>query len=363
MPVTVISEQPSKDVVRLLRYWADPPWVQERLALRHPTITSGQRERAIGPIVHAISQGIELLDSAAGTSLFTRPLPLFYAAESLARGLCLVLDPTLTTAAFQRHGLTREKRKRHKLSTYCCLRDANPRPDVWSQILRLTNADWITHEINLQTGSAIRDQRVELVAPQLAAGRALPIGPLLRELPELTLDLELAGWETPYVIRTDGFNVHEGAGEGGPTYSAHFFLRVGHGNDSKSARQLVLEHPVVKKKYIIARDTLDVLQVNVVDVQPEMPTGLPMRVNLVGDVFVNIRRSAGYLAELPTYFAALLTFSEAVRYVPEEWWRLITNRIGDANLMQRFLDMAERKVPNLVLNELNGGLHLFRASH
>jgi len=88
-----------------------------------------------------------------------------------------------------------------------------------------------------------------------------------------------------------------------------------------------------------------------------------MRMNLVGDVFLDFRRSAGHLAELPIYFAALLTFSEAVRYEPEDWWRLITNRIGDANLVQRFLDMAERKLPNLMLNELDGGVHLFRASH
>lgn len=65
------------------------------------------------------------------------------------------------------------------------------------------------------------------------------------------------------------------------------------------------------------------------------------------------------LAELPIYYASLFILSDMVRY-QGQWKRLLDDHPQEAVLVDRFLDIATRKVPNLVLNELSRTLYLFK---
>jgi hypothetical protein len=70
-------------------------------------------------------------------------------------------------------------------------------------------------------------------------------------------------------------------------------------------------------------------------------------------------RTRVVLAELPTYYAALFILSDVVRY-QGQWKRLLDDHPQEAVLVDRFLEVATRKIPNLALNELARVLYLFR---
>jgi len=65
---------------------------------------------------------------------------------------------------------------------------------------------------------------------------------------------------------------------------------------------------------------------------------------------------ARYLGELPSYYAALFILSDAVRYQGQRE-RLLQDHPEEAVLIDRFLDVAVRKLPNLALNHLTGSFH------
>ncbi len=88
---------------------------------------------------------------------------------------------------------------------------------------------------------------------------------------------------------------------------------------------------------------------------------------MVADTFgaVHFDSSGGrlVLAEPVIHHAALFILSSAVRYMAEDWKRLVDDHPAEAILLDRYLDLASRKVPNLALNLLTGTVYSFRFGH
>lgn len=84
-----------------------------------------------------------------------------------------------------------------------------------------------------------------------------------------------------------------------------------------------------------------------------------IRGDIFGELYSDFSHSRQQLAEFPMYYAALFILSDVVRY-QGQWKRLIDEHPEEAVLIDRFLDIAIRKLPNLALNELARGVHLFK---
>jgi hypothetical protein len=71
--------------------------------------------------------------------------------------------------------------------------------------------------------------------------------------------------------------------------------------------------------------------------------------------------SSVYLPEPCAYLAVLFNLGMLARYYPDIWMRAIDSRSQVVNLVQSFLETAERKFPNLILDQLSGTRFRFHA--
>src|SRR4051812_39444643 len=121
MPRIVSTEQPAVDVCRYLRHWANPDFtLSELLQVHAGAIPVEKRTRKARDIAASVAQGLELLENARASSLLTKPLPLFYATEALAKAVTIFLDPDLESADFKAHGLRGIKGTRYFVRTLAC---------------------------------------------------------------------------------------------------------------------------------------------------------------------------------------------------------------------------------------------------
>lgn len=106
-------------------------------------------------------------------------------------------------------------------------------------------------------------------------------------------------------------------------------------------------------------EVLDVQDVRV-DEREEWPRLPPMRMSIFGELYWDLAPSP-VAPELLIYYASLFILVDVVRY-QGQWRRLIDDHPEEAILVDRFLDLAIRKLPNLTLNELANDLYLFKPS-
>jgi hypothetical protein len=141
--------------------------------------------------------------------------------------------------------------------------------------------------------------------------------------------------------------------------TASFTLRHAHNPDAK---QMILDHESAAgylHNHNRTRDVLDVFSYSVnapTLVEIKKPFAL---CDYFGELYYDFTRTPTPLAEFPTYYAALFILSDVVRY-QGQWKRLVDERQKEAVLVDRFLDTAIRKLPNLTLNELGQQVHLFK---
>lgn len=102
---------------------------------------------------------------------------------------------------------------------------------------------------------------------------------------------------------------------------------------------------------------MDVIEYHGAGVSLDVP---PLRMDVFGDIYVDMRGTRTELSEPLIYLAALHILSHAVRYTAEQWKRLLDDHPREAIVIDRFLDIVIRKLPNLVLNQLSGDIYLFR---
>lgn len=357
MTVQVITEHPQKDVCRYLRHWANSEFVEGQLEAKHQQQLPADRRRVKSrAAAFFVSQGLEYLESAASSSLLTKPLPLFYAAENLSKAVCLVDNAQITSSDFRAHGLKSDQSRRNSIKNLCCSVLPAGR-DVWSRLFAAANADMRKLQSTNDQQSMIYDSRSVYATPAPSPGKVLWLGDLLRHIPELERDVANAGWGHPYVVRIHSYSM---VSTSGPPASGNYSFTFNHAHNPGTKKMIVDRESDLLKKYSRTMDRLNTIQYTVQFQNGEWPTVPVIRHDVFGGIHMDLRRTNLVLGELILHFAALFVLSSAVRYEPEQWKRLTDDHPAETILMDRYLDLAIRKLPNVVLNELHRETYWFQ---
>jgi YaaC-like Protein len=353
VPTAVLTENPAKDVCRYLKHWTSARLVEESLSQRHVGLTQDRRRKAARSAALSILQGLEFLEGALAATSLTRPLPLFYAAENIVKGVALISDPSLDLHDFRAHGLRGDKSRRYSVKNLTC-HIQRPGSDVWSRAHRLLNADWVKFSITSDGQGLTRSWRSPARAGS-RTGAEVSFGELVRQLPELAGDVSTAGWSHPYVVHVPVFEYTVSTTV--PTASLRFLLR--HGHNTKTRAMVVRAERESLTGFTRGLDTLDIIEYSINAAATTVDAPDP-RCDIFGALYMNFAPDAVAFSELLTYLLALFILSDLVRYQADQWARLLEDHPEEAILVERFLDSAGRKIPNLALNELQNDFFEFR---
>jgi YaaC-like Protein len=357
VPRIVPTENPGDEVCRYLRHWTDLDFVGAEIDALHASTPAEKRRRKTRDLCASIGQGLELIESARASSLLTKPLPMFYATEALGKAVCILLDADLEGSNFKAHGLLGVKKQRYFVRTLAC-KVAAPGSDVWSRLFKLANAERVQLTEILDGTGRTYEARYDLDSKRPRTGSELVLGELLRHLPELTEDVPIAKWGHPYVVHVPNFLIRSTTG---PPSHAAVTMTLRHAHHTPTKEMIVeQERPRgILNQYTQTRDVYDVLDYSATGKRAEDIPAPVMRLDLFGQLYMDFSRRRVALAEFPIYYASLFTLSDMVRY-QGQWKRLLDDHPQEAVLVDRFLAIATRKVPNLVLNELSRTLYLFK---
>ena len=357
MPRVISTENPGADVRRYLRRWSNTSHLEQQIQARHPGTAAEKRRRKARDISATVSQGIELLETAAAASVLTKPLPLFYAAEAFVKAASMMSDPTLEATDFRAHGLRGVKAQRYFIRTLSC-QVANPGSDVWSRLTQLLNGDWTRLTLTRDGEGSINDYLTPRPGPPPPPATELVLGELLRHIPELAEDLPSASFSHPYVVHVRDMTVIETTA---PVPTAHVTFTLRHAHNA-ATKQMLIEHEGPRgylRSHTRTGDRLDVLFYSAVANTLTMITRAPPVEDIFGELYSDFARSRQHLSEFATYYAALFILADAVRY-QGQWTRLLDEHPSEAVLIERFMEIALRKLPNLTLNHLDQGVYLFK---
>ena len=287
------------------------------------------------------------------SSLLTRPLPLFYAVEAIAKAVAIVLDPALDGTNFKAHGLQGVKQRHYVIRALSCKVQA-PGSDVWSRICAVANLDLVKLGRTVDGTAQVTDHVNRHGTVPYAAGREIALGELLRQLPEIAEDIPSSGMRHPYVVHVSRHRLEIDSTN--RTGYMRCTFRHAHVPDT---RDMIIDHECgngLLRQFRRVRDVFDVLEYESPRIrQLKVPD---TRSDVFGRLYMNFVRTRSYLGELPLHFAALFTLSDAVRY-QGQWQKLLADHPEEEVLVDRYLDVAVRKLPNLALNHLTGHFHRF----
>lgn len=355
MARTVTTENPSLDVRRFLKHWADKSFVEDRLREQHSGLSTDRRRTKSRQISRLVLQGLEFLNSADSATVLTRPLTLFYGAENLARAACICRDANLTADGLRAHGLSGERDiKRNSIRNLAC-KVQNPGKDVWSHVDGLLSCDRYRLRRAVVGGSNELLERYNPYENQpLRPPKELSLGELLRHLPEIADDVELAGWGVSYMVRADSIFIQEKKAGSERQDVLNFDLR--HRRQPKIIKLIEARENSLLRKCVRKADVLDVYEY-----RATLPANVPtVRSDVFGDLHMDLSPERRGMGEVPIYLAALFILSDVVRYQADNWLRLLRDHPAEEIVVDRFLDLAGRKFPNLVLNELHSEISEFK---
>jgi hypothetical protein len=170
-------------------------------------------------------------------------------------------------------------------------------------------------------------------------------------------DLIFAGWKCSYMVHVLNYAFTH---NDGPPLSQSMRLTLRHGHDAATKAMITAaeRRNGVLHGWTRTHDTLDVLGYT------HTTAGAPLlypelRLDAFGDLYMEFDTRT-HFGEIVVYSAALFILSDVVRYQVDQWKRLLDDHPSEQLLVERFLDIAIRKLPNLLLNELAGVLYHFK---
>ena len=356
MGLNVTTENPGKEARRFLRHWTIPTFVEEQLEVQHQGLSREKCRTKARQISRSVHQGLELLSNADVSPPATKPLALFYSVENLFKAACICRDRDLVSEGLRSHGLGGEREiRRNSIKNLACHIRA-PGKDVWSHVFHAFNSDRFQLPIQYaKKGRGLQDQVNRHGTPPLQPPAQLQFGELLRHLPEFGDDLEFASWGSSFMVKAEGlvFRIRPGPPE---KREASFTLRHGH---RPGLKQLIESREGnLLRGYSQVEHAFDTVKFQ----RSSAKSGFwfpDLRVDVFQNHYCDLSMVRRRLGELPAYLGALFVLSDVVRYQAEHWLRLLDDRPGEGLLVEHFLDIASRKVPNLVLNELHQQLFIF----
>jgi hypothetical protein len=358
LPVQIITEHPERDVGRYLRHWANPDFVETHIQAKHQQLPADRRRTKSRAAAFFVTQSLEYLESATASSLLTKPLPLFYAAENLSKAVCLVNSAQMVSSDFRAHGLKSDQSRRNSIKNLCCS-ILPPGRDVWSRLFSVANADMQRLQATSDQQGMVYDSRNAYATTPPSSGKILWLGDLLRHIPELERDVANAGWGHPYVVQIHSYSM---TSLSGPPASGNYNFTFNHAHNPETKAMIVDRESDLFKKYSRTMDRLNTIQYTAKFQNDEWPVIPVIRHDVFGGMHMDLRRTSLVLGETIIHFATLFILSSAVRYQPEQWKRLTDDHPAEAILVDRYLDLAIRKLPNLVLNELHRETYWFQVA-
>lgn len=401
----VTSETPAKQIWKFLRYFLDTDFVSDEIR-RVQGIPRGTHDSNIKKqarqLAYCIRQAEEYFEASRSAGLATRPVLLYYGAVSLSRALVLLRqDGTHSFDALRRsgkhahHGLVLDQGRAANIkpergpapffeSTECRCHVQSESPGgpkiLWGNF-GLFYRSLVPGAIQVSTN--VRDEgktgHLETVHPQAVAD-LLPIESLLdarfkalelmRTLPDLYWPLMRDVNIRPGLCRgnvrkdqTRSYGEREpGVRQVIKVRDEHHFFIDGLKPDEK-ARLLESYRERLPTIQLVDDYGANIYLREVHEYEPWQGVQFyyPDLVDdLSGKPFYILRPEA-YLPEPATFLIILFCLSMLARYYPDIWMKAIDSSPRIADLTDSLLDVAYRKFPNLILDQLTWTKHLVEA--
>jgi YaaC-like Protein len=183
---------------------------------------------------------------------------------------------------------------------------------------------------------------------------------VLRQLPEVAEDVRRAGWGPAYVVSAK--NYHYTFNNDTPESSGKVDLTLCHQHVPEIKAMLVARQNVKLRRFALIVDEMDVMRYEQVFSQRDEIRVPFMRSDIFGTPWIDFRPGRSVHSETLLYLLGLFILSDVVRYQPDQWKRLLDDHPAEMILIDRFLDIGVRKVPNLFLNQFHSDMFLFQVA-
>lgn len=394
----VLTENPSGQVWKFLRFFLDESYVEEQMRQLHG-IPSGKYQGAVkkqARQLHAcIRQAEEYFQASSRVGLPTRPVLLYYGAVSLSQALVLMkgngeysLDQLRKKKQHRHHGLEIDRKLTEKLmhassveeffsQLQCKVYQKSDKTSLgksqpWGQfalfyqnlVPEVFHTPVKMYEVGREAHST--DKLVHPCADYLTinhvAQKDLNCFSLLKTLPDMYSMLvhqgiatELARGDLEVIIQTEYENTHEANKKIKKRVSEDHIFYVNH--------ILAIHKPEFLAYYATKNPDLIVTEdrgsTMILRLKEEYSFNKEAKRYYYPDIVEDINGQKYFLSkpaecipETAAYFVLLYCLGTVARYFPDQWIRAIEGNVGIAEVIDTLLNVVYRKFPNLILDQL-----------
>lgn len=394
----LIAENPVRQLWQMLRLYLDVAWVEGEVRRIHKLGVNEQRRniaKQATQIGYCIRQAQEYWDASAGVGLATRPLLLYYGATSLSQALYLLkldgsnsLDGQRRATKHNHHGLELARGAAGAIrpdapleaffeslqaTVYTKAVTPGAAEEGWGQFSLFYNSLLESECVSVPThetvGSFASSVRGRLALPSIpkqplaaVAGRPLKGYCLLNNLPDLYNLLSELGHATGLSPGSCQRNVFSSGPTDAMFLSGHLNFDLEGLDEDRSSlvKRYQQANPAIAVRERQHRYMHLWLEVKQRPGHQESMGQLPeMTTDTHGQLFYILRPNE-WLAEPAAHFALLFCLGMLARYYPDVWMAVIDKNARVAEVTDAFLNVAYRKFPNLILDQMRGRLHVIQ---
>jgi len=314
-------------------------------------------------IASCLRQAREYYQAANQATILTRPVLLYYGMLNLCNALILSNKPGVSLPDFPRHGVHLVRPvSRNSLLSLSCETHSEREESTFKHLLEVATKD------RYSVSPIIDWQEVETeyedeYSKQLsiAVNETYRVDELIVVIPELfQLVLETTTLQ-PQMAPVVGFYWHETAEKGLPPRDVSARLWIKHDRNAKVKK---LIQSFQKRQHLadwqLVGDEFDVFKYQIVK-ERETFHYPDVRETILGEPFAMfITKEKAWLSEIICHFLLMFIFGSAARYAPDVWCKLMDEKVDERAIVEMFSQVAQVKLPLLVLRELRGELVYFR---
>ena len=374
----IVTEYPERTLWWRLSHFKNVERLASLVRAVHPTASEQNATKQATQVRYCIEQAEEYFRSAEVVSLAVKPLLLYYGMASLAWALILIkktgdyaLDNISTE--HQSHGLERphltfdvrnmslsemlEKVRTTVSQPISRNQTSSELRGTFGLLFFVVGLEPVGVTVERQTGDVTeRTTRMFQVHPthtstQGLAGSQLSLGRLLLEIPDMASPFTELGVQPLYAIVSDAKITQLPNGT-----EKMIVLTAGSSAEINTHLRGRLErYEGVTVSEITAGLRLEM------NMAPGEEAAFPsMHSALDGRTFVYIYEEPEPLPETCSLLGAMFLLGMLVRYYPHIWMQLLDRRHPLVETVEAFLPLAQRKYPNLILNNLAGDSFVFQ---
>jgi hypothetical protein len=339
---------PRRDIWSLLHAFESPLYLRREV----PTVRGANEYRQAA---FALSLGREHFEAGDRAGLTARPLNLYYGALNFFKVLGYLLVAKTAERDWKRHGLDAKFDTSDIMGSTAVLKTEGvfrlgfeALSTGYAQVFGdLVDYEWTdNHVVPVVFGSfravqgqtiALRDVLARIPELQLHYYRAFRRRPLCLRGYVTYDDLHTSGWDVEYTLprRFQGVLAPD---------LAHADAIVRPRSVSLANRRTTLEAEIRYSRRVAC---------------PNGSELIPMCATLEGDTYFVKPLLDTHLHEMVLHYIGLFLLSNAVRYRPDLWIRLITRRPAALGVIEKFMDAVSTKFPALMLNSLSLSHYFF----